>query len=155
MLLEHQAILEPVDIQVLAAFQEPADLAVKAVTQVFPEAVCPAIPAHQVLLDIREQAAFQDFLESLVILVFLGILEFPVTLALLEIRGSVAIQEYQVIPVSVVGQVNQVFLVILDTAVLWVRQDIQAYLAIQVFPVFLGFPEQVGFLASLDTQDRA
>ena len=93
--LAHQAIPEPADIQASAGFLESVDLAVKADTQVFPEAVCQAILVHQV------------------------------------------------------------FQVILDTAGLWVLQGIPVYLAIQVFLAFLGFPEQVDFLASLDTQDRA
>ena len=58
--LAHQAIPEPADIQASAGFLESVDLAVKADTQVFPEAVCQAILVHQVFPDIRELVAIRE-----------------------------------------------------------------------------------------------
>tara|TARA_R110000868_G_scaffold72671_1_gene211478 strand:- start:1673 stop:2188 length:516 start_codon:yes stop_codon:yes gene_type:complete len=77
--LAHQVIPEPVDIQASAGFPESVDLAVKADIQVFPEAVCQAIlvrQAFQVILDTAELWVLQGIPVYLAIQVFLAFLDF-------------------------------------------------------------------------------
>ena len=109
-----------------------------------------AIPASLVILALLDTAAqeFQAIPEPADIQASAG---FPESVDLAVEADT------QVFPEAVCQAilVRQVLQVILDTAGLWVLQGIPVYLAIQVFLAFLGFPEQVDFLASLATQDRA
>ena len=88
-----------------------------------------------VLAAIQAQAAFQGFLESLVILEFQVTLEHRAIQAHLDTRASADTLVDQVIPVSADTQVRLVFLAILEQAVILESVAIAANLAIQAYLV--------------------
>jgi hypothetical protein len=88
-----------------------------------------------VLAAIQVQAAFQGFLESLVILEFQVTLEHRAIQAHLDIRASADTQVHQVIPVSADTQVRLAFLAILEQADILEPVVTVAYLGIRAYLV--------------------
>ena len=106
-----------------------------------------------VLAAIQAQAAFQGFLESLVILEFQVTLEHRAIQAHLDIRASADTQVHQVIPVSADIQVRLAFLVILGLVVILESVATAANLVIQVYLVLADIPALWALAAHKGTGD--
>ena len=93
-----------------------------------------------VLAAIQAQAAFQGFLESLVILEFQVTLEHWAIQAHLDIRASADTQVHQVIPASAGTQVRLAFLVIQELADIRESVATAANLVIRAYLVSVDIP---------------
>jgi hypothetical protein len=106
-----------------------------------------------VLAAIQAQAAFQGFLESLVILEFQVTLEHLAIQAHLDTRASADIQVHQVIPASAGIQVRLAFLAILEPADIREPVVIAEHLVIRVYLVLADIPALLALAAHKGTGD--